>query len=191
MPASRASSRKCHTVSSRNHSLTDSKSPLESATTKSRKITRRGAFPQPSGTSITLSSPSLLVFFITSHPPVNFVIHKSMMAAARRSCQRNCWMLAFGGSETLVRKPWTRHNRSMNRTRISTTVDTELLYAARSVAVGKTDASLIDEALSVLLDRYGSVAEIDTSYAAYDRQPLDEPDAWGDLGSFREAARRG
>src|SRR5690625_7055705 len=99
-----------------------------------------------------------------------------MMAAARRSCQRNCWMLAFGGSETLVRKPWTRHNRSMNRTRISTTVDTELLYAARSVAVGKTDASLIDEALSVLLDRYGSVAEIDASYAAYDRQPLDEPD---------------
>lgn len=79
----------------------------------------------------------------------------------------------------------------MNRTRISTTVDTELLYAARSVAVGKTDASLMDEALSVLLDRYGSVAEIDASYAAYDRQPLNEPDAWGDLGSFREAARRG
>src|SRR5690625_4847413 len=99
-------------------------------------------------------------------------------------------MLAFGGSETLVRKPWTRHNRSMSRTRISTTVDTELLYAARRVAVGKTDASLMDEALSVLLDRYGSVAEIDASYAAYDRQPLDEPDPWGDLASFSEAARR-
>src|SRR5690625_7757706 len=112
-----------------------------------------------------------------------------MMAAARRSCQRNCWMLAFGGSETLVRKPWTRHNRSMNRTRISTTVDTELLYAARSVAVGKTDASLIDEVSCVLLDRYGSVVEIYACYAAYDRQPIDLPDFIIVTGSFQSGAR--
>jgi hypothetical protein len=26
------------------------------------------------------------------------------------------------------------------------------------------------------------------AYAAYDEHPLDEPDAWGDLASFREAA---
>ena len=32
--------------------------------------------------------------------------------------------------------------------------------------------------------------EIDASYAAYDEHPLDEPDAWGDLASFRRAAAR-
>jgi hypothetical protein len=31
-------------------------------------------------------------------------------------------------------------------------------------------------------------AEIDGSYAAYEEHPLDEPDEWGDLASFREAA---
>ncbi len=31
-------------------------------------------------------------------------------------------------------------------------------------------------------------AEIDAAYAAYDAHPLDEPDEWGDLASFREAA---
>jgi hypothetical protein len=31
-------------------------------------------------------------------------------------------------------------------------------------------------------------AEVDASYAAYDEHPLDEPDEWGDLGSFRRAA---
>ena len=30
-------------------------------------------------------------------------------------------------------------------------------------------------------------AEIDASYAAYDDHPLDEPDEWGDLESFRRA----
>jgi hypothetical protein len=29
---------------------------------------------------------------------------------------------------------------------------------------------------------------MDASYAAYDVHPLDEPDAWGDLASFRAAA---
>ena len=29
---------------------------------------------------------------------------------------------------------------------------------------------------------------IDRSYAAYDEMPLDEPDEWGDLASFRAAA---
>jgi hypothetical protein len=29
---------------------------------------------------------------------------------------------------------------------------------------------------------------LDAEYSAYDAHPLDEPDAWGDLASFREAA---
>jgi len=33
-------------------------------------------------------------------------------------------------------------------------------------------------------------AEIDRAYRAYDEHPLNAPDAWGDLGSFREAAGR-
>jgi hypothetical protein len=33
-------------------------------------------------------------------------------------------------------------------------------------------------------------AKIDAAYAAYDEHPLDEPDAWGDLVSFLEAASR-
>jgi hypothetical protein len=75
----------------------------------------------------------------------------------------------------------------MNRTRLSTTVDAHLLAAARSVRSGVTDATLIDEALQALLVRHRS-AEVDASYAAYDTHPADEPDAWGDLASWRRAA---
>ena len=53
---------------------------------------------------------------------------------------------------------------------------------------GSSDAELIDEALSALLARYRG-AEIDDAYAqAYSAHPLDEPDEWGDLASFRSAA---
>lgn len=31
-------------------------------------------------------------------------------------------------------------------------------------------------------------ASIDAAYAAYDEHPLEEPDEWGDVASFREAA---
>jgi antitoxin MazE5 len=48
---------------------------------------------------------------------------------------------------------------------------------------------MIDEALRALVARHRS-AEVDASYAAYDEHPLDEPDEWGDLASFREAAGR-
>ena len=75
----------------------------------------------------------------------------------------------------------------MARTRLSTTVDANLLDSARSLRTGITDASLIDEALEALLCRHRA-AELDASYAAYDAHPLDEPDAWGDLASFRRAA---
>lgn len=53
--------------------------------------------------------------------------------------------------------------------------------------MGTTDAALIDEALEALLLRHRA-AEIDAGYAAYDEHPLDEPDEWGDLASFRRAA---
>lgn len=75
----------------------------------------------------------------------------------------------------------------MTRIRLSTTVDSDLLKGARRLRSGATDAALIDEALRALLARHRA-AEVDASYAAYDEHPLNEPDAWGDLASFRRAA---
>jgi len=75
----------------------------------------------------------------------------------------------------------------MNRIRLSTTVDAELLDGARRLRSGITDAALVDEALRALLVRHRA-AEVDAAYAAYDGHPLDEPDEWGDLASFRRAA---
>jgi Arc/MetJ family transcription regulator len=79
------------------------------------------------------------------------------------------------------------HTRGMPRTRLSTTVDDDLLQLARRVRSGSTDAAMIDEALRALVVRHRS-AEVDAGYAAYDEHPLTEPDEWGDLASFREAA---
>ncbi|MBA3359915.1 MAG: DUF2191 domain-containing protein [Acidimicrobiia bacterium] len=73
------------------------------------------------------------------------------------------------------------------RIRVSTTVDERLLENARELRTGLNDAALFDEALAALLARHRS-AEIDASYAAYDLHPISEPDEWGDLASFREAA---
>lgn len=84
-----------------------------------------------------------------------------------------------------VAQAW--HACGMSRTRLSTTVDAELLHGARSIRSGITDATLIDEALRALLARHRA-AEVDASYAAYDEHPIDEPDEWGDLASFRRAA---
>jgi hypothetical protein len=75
----------------------------------------------------------------------------------------------------------------MSRTRVSTTVDQELLASARQLRAASTDAALLDEALAALLARHRA-ADIDAAYAVYDEHPLKEPDAWGDLASFREAA---
>jgi hypothetical protein len=75
----------------------------------------------------------------------------------------------------------------MARIRVSTTVDESLLNQPRRLKSGMNDAALLDEALGALVARYRA-AEIDASYAAYDDHPLDEPDEWGDLASFREAA---
>jgi hypothetical protein len=75
----------------------------------------------------------------------------------------------------------------MSRKRVSTTVDEELLAAARSLRDGLNDAALLDEALEALIARHRAV-ERDAAYAAYDEHPLDEPDEWGDLATFRAAA---
>ncbi len=66
-------------------------------------------------------------------------------------------------------------------------MDAQLLEDARRARSGTTDAALMDEALAALLARHRS-AEVDATYAAYDEHPLDEPDEWGDLASFRRAA---
>lgn len=68
---------------------------------------------------------------------------------------------------------------------MSTTVDADLLERARK-ASGKSDSAMVDEALAALLARHRA-AEVNASYAAYDEHPLEEPDEWGDLASFRRA----
>ena len=83
----------------------------------------------------------------------------------------------------------TWHICGMNRARLSTTVDASLLEIARGLRPNATDAAMIDEALRALLTRHRAT-EVDASYAAYDEHPLDEPDEWGDLASFREAVSR-
>jgi hypothetical protein len=57
----------------------------------------------------------------------------------------------------------------------------------RRARSGLSDSALVDEALGALLSRERAV-EIDAAYAAYERYPLDAPDEWGDLDSFRKAA---
>lgn len=80
------------------------------------------------------------------------------------------------------------HDDGMNRQRVSTTVDADLLARARAAHRGSTDAALLDAALAALLDRHRA-AEIDARYAAaYAAHPIDEPDEWGDLSAFRAAA---
>jgi hypothetical protein len=77
----------------------------------------------------------------------------------------------------------------MPRVRVSTTVDAELLQDARHYVEPRNDAALLDQALNLLVQQYRR-AEIDASYAAYDEHPLDEPDEWGSLAAWRDAAGR-
>jgi post-segregation antitoxin (ccd killing protein) len=72
---------------------------------------------------------------------------------------------------------------------VSTTVDGELLKSARAARADLSDAALIDAALAALLARERA-AQLDEGYRAYEEAPLDTPDEWGDLASFREAAAR-
>ncbi len=76
----------------------------------------------------------------------------------------------------------------MPRTRVSTTVDDGLLAEARALGIGP-DARLLDAALAALIAEHRR-SQVDASYAAYDDHPLDEPDEWGDLASWGDAAQR-
>jgi hypothetical protein len=76
----------------------------------------------------------------------------------------------------------------MSRERVSSTVDGELLSAARQLEAWPNDSSLLDAALRSLLSAHRRT-EIDARYAAYNEHPLDEADEWGDLASFSDAAR--
>jgi hypothetical protein len=78
----------------------------------------------------------------------------------------------------------------MARIRVSTTVDEDLLAEARAKVQAVNDAALLDQALEALLANRRS-AEIDAAYEqAYSEHPFDEPDEWGDLASFSDAAGR-
>ena len=78
----------------------------------------------------------------------------------------------------------------MAKLRLSTTVDSDLLTRARALCPECTDASMIEEALQALL-RDDRRTEIDRrDRAAYAAHPFDEPDEWGDLASWGEAAGR-
>lgn len=82
----------------------------------------------------------------------------------------------------------TCHTCGMPRIRISTTVDEATLTAARALGLGN-DAEVIDAALAALVAAHRR-AEIDRSYEAYDRIPLNTPDEWGDLESFMDSVDR-
>ena len=77
----------------------------------------------------------------------------------------------------------------MTRTRVSTTVDADLLAACRARAQTTTDAQLFDDALRSLLAAKRR-AEFDAAYEAYERVPLDAPDEWGDMASFLDSLQR-
>ena len=74
----------------------------------------------------------------------------------------------------------------MSRVRVSTTVDEQLLNAARKID-RSPDSKLLDSSLRALLREHRS-AEIDRLYAAYDELSLEESDEWGDLSCWHEAA---
>ena len=85
----------------------------------------------------------------------------------------------------MTRSQW--HSCGMARIRVSTTVDDALLAEARAATAAGSDAALLDQALAALLAQHRR-AEVDRAYGVYDEHPLDEPDDWGDLASFRAAA---
>lgn len=84
----------------------------------------------------------------------------------------------------------TCHTRGMPRTRVSTTVDAELLTAARAVRAGAKDHVVFDEALAALVAAHRA-AQVDASYeAGYAEHPIAEPDQWGDVAGWRRSAGR-
>ena len=81
-----------------------------------------------------------------------------------------------------AKKPAQGHN-DMCRARIE-----EKLMEEEEGRTRVKRKAIIDEALTALLLRYRA-AEVDDAYdVAYSDHPIDEPDEWGDLASFRDAA---
>ena len=92
------------------------------------------------------------------------------------------------GRPTVIIPPAkARYGHAMPCAQISTTVDSQLLAKARGTGSWSSDARMVYSALAALLTAYRS-AEVDRAYAAaYGEHPIDEPDQWGDLASFRDA----
>jgi hypothetical protein len=78
-------------------------------------------------------------------------------------------------------------NRGMARIRVSTTVDGAPLAIARELCRRPRDAALLDQTLAAIITCH-RLAVIDVAHEAYDVHPIDQPDEWGDLGSFRNAS---
>ena len=77
----------------------------------------------------------------------------------------------------------------MRDVRSPITVDEALLAEARKLRPNHSDEDIVDDALRASISTKRREAT-DLEYSAYDRQPLSEPDAWGDLESFLNAATR-
>jgi hypothetical protein len=112
------------------------------------------------------------------------------MCWSERAPKGNRWSATFGFRTpsiglSCVAREW--RNRAMARVRVSTTVDEDMLAEARRLHSDATDSAVLDEALRALLAQHRA-SKIDAAYTAYDEQPLDQPDEWGDLASFRDAA---
>ena len=74
------------------------------------------------------------------------------------------------------------------KVRISTTVDETLLAEARACCGQAKDASVLEQALTALVTAHRA-AEIDQRIdIAYRELPIEQPDDWGDLDSFLDAA---
>lgn len=79
----------------------------------------------------------------------------------------------------------------MAKVRISTTVDASLLDQARACCEGARDSSVLEAALEALIARHRGAAFDRRIDAAYRELSFDQPDQWGDMGTFLEAATRG
>lgn len=75
----------------------------------------------------------------------------------------------------------------MARTRISTTVDDDLLNQARAINPDHKDSSMVEEALRLLLKRHHD-EQIAAQYARAYANGNDAVDEWGDLNEFLDAA---
>lgn len=74
------------------------------------------------------------------------------------------------------------------KVRISTTVDEDLLAAARACCDHAKDSSVLEKALTALVAEHRA-AQIDRRIdIAYRDLPIDRPDVWGSLDTFLEAA---